>query len=143
MTETETVKALECCGDESNCAECPLKGTRFELDHSCAEELMKVAAELIKSKNAKIKELQHKISSCNSEIDKLKSKLPQGFEQADPMDFCGLLCDFAEELIEKAKTEARKEFAERLKELPSVTNCEYEWFHLDIDNLLKEMEVQR
>ena len=58
MTETEIVKALECCGDESNCAECPLKGTRFELDHSCAEELMKASAELLKSKNAKIYELQ-------------------------------------------------------------------------------------
>ena len=29
MTEIENVKALECCADENNCAECPLKGTRF------------------------------------------------------------------------------------------------------------------
>lgn len=58
MTETETAKALECCADENNCAECPLKGTRFELDKSCEHELMKASAELLKSKNAKIYELQ-------------------------------------------------------------------------------------
>ena len=34
----------------------------------------------------------------------------------DPMDFCGVVCNYAEELIEKAKSEAVKEFAERLKE---------------------------
>ena len=32
----------------------------------------------------------------------------------DPMDFCGVVCNYAEELIEKAKSEAYKEFAERL-----------------------------
>lgn len=37
------------------------------------------------------------------------------------------------------KAEAIKEFAERLKQLPSVTNCEYEWLYLDIDNLVKEI----
>lgn len=58
MTETENIKALECCSDENNCAECPLKGTRFELDRSCEHELMKASAELIKSKNEKINELQ-------------------------------------------------------------------------------------
>ena len=40
---------------------------------------------------------------------------------------------------EKTKSEAIKEFAEMLKELPSVMNCEYEWLHSDIDNLVKEM----
>lgn len=59
----------------------------------------------------------------------------------DPMDFCGVLCDYAEELIDKAKSEAIKDFAEHLKE---------EWFNnyydspdVDfdefVDNLLKEM----
>ena len=42
-------------------------------------------------------------------------------------------------LYSEIKFETIKEFAERLKEMPSVTNCEYEWFHLDIDNLVKEM----
>lgn len=32
-----------------------------------------------------------------------------------------------------------EDFAEKLKQMPSVMNCEYEWLHIDIDNLLKEM----
>lgn len=81
MTETENIKALECCADENNCAECPLKGTRFELDKSCENELMKASAELLKSKNAKIEELQLKIDdleriivNCNSEQEKLQEQ---------------------------------------------------------------------
>jgi galactokinase len=47
------------------------------------------------------------------------------------------------EAIDAVKSEAIKEFAERLKEMPSVMNCEYEWLHTDIDNLVKEMTEQR
>ena len=115
MTEIEIIKALECCSDENNCAECPLKGTRFELDHSCAEELMKLSAETIKNLMAENERLQEKY---NKTMYNLKAVLNERTDH----------------------TEAIKKFAERLKELPSVTNCEYEWFHLDIDNLVKEME---
>ena len=82
MTDNEIIKALECCGDENNCAECPLKGTRFEFDRSCSNELMKASAELIKSLKAE-KEviisgqeilLKH-ISSQNEEIDELQHKM--------------------------------------------------------------------
>ena len=122
MTDNEIIKALKCCGDENNCAECPLNGTRFELDMSCANELMKASAELIKSLKSEkdflinmqevllkhISSQNEDIASCNSEIDRLKSKLePQGFEKADTMDFCGVLCDFAEKLIEKQKRNHR------------------------------------
>ena len=82
MTEFEIIKALEYCGDENNCVECPLAGTRFEFDMSCEHELMKASAELIKSLKAE-KEvlisgqeilLKH-ISSQNEEIDELQHKL--------------------------------------------------------------------
>ena len=43
------------------------------------------------------------------------------------------------EIRAEAKSEAYREFAERLKKSPSVTNCESEWLYLDIDNLLKEL----
>lgn len=58
-------------------------------------------------------------------------------------EICGECHKKYVEKIETAKSKAIKKFAERLKELPSVTNCEYEWFHLDIDNLLKEMEGEK
>ena len=53
-----------------------------------------------------------------------------------------------EELINKAKSEARKEFAERLKCRLTVFNkridgrCLYEISDEDIDNLLEEMEKE-
>lgn len=97
MTETENIKALECCSDENNCAECPLKGTRFELDHSCAEELMKSAAELLESKNAKINELQHKIASCNSELSELRDR--EELKELEILD-----------LMARAESEARQRF---------------------------------
>ena len=63
----------------------------------------------------------------------------------DPMDFCGVLCDYAEELIDKAKSEAYKEFAEHLKERWS--NNYYDSPDVDfdefVDNLLKEYEKGR
>lgn len=45
--------------------------------------------------------------------------------------------------LEQIKSEAIKEFAERLKDMPSVMNCEYEWLHNDIDNLVAEMTEGR
>lgn len=84
MTENEIVKALKCCGDENNCAECPLKSTRFEHDASCAEELMKTAAELIEKQKAKIEKLEFsnehwndweiKCTAINEFWNKLKAK---------------------------------------------------------------------
>jgi hypothetical protein len=32
-----------------------------------------------------------------------------------------------------------KALAERLKEAPSVTNCEYEWLYNDIDTIAKKL----
>ena len=75
MTETENVKALECCGDESNCAECPLKGTRFELDHSCAEELMKLSAEIIKNLMAENERLKSDNDILSKNLHNLSKEL--------------------------------------------------------------------
>ena len=71
------------------------------------------------------------------------------------MDFCGVVCNYAEELIEKAKSEAVKEFAKALKEDISNHRLEmymnglkgtrrtreitYECVEEYIDNLLKEI----
>ena len=131
MTETENVKALECCADENNCAECPLKGTRFELDHSCAEELMKLSADRLKRAMLKNEELQHEIKSCNTQIDKLKCRI----ESVEYSKQCLLEC------FKTAKSEARKELAERLKKM-SQWDVDLPNYVLvdDIDNLLEEME---
>ena len=69
------------------------------------------------------------------------------YEQATTNDFCGVLCDFAESLVAKAKAEAIKEFAERVKsylhqddfETPDERWKPESEFATLIDNLVKEM----
>lgn len=46
--------------------------------------------------------------------------------KSEPIDFCGVVCDFVEELIEKAKLEVIKEFAEKaVTELATNYSDEY------------------
>ena len=173
MTDNEIIKALECCGDENNCAECPLKGTRFEFDRSCEQELMKASAELIKSKNEKINELQHKIMSCNSEIERLEYTLIGVMHSVDKWLDGGelehdevnraatmrektlqiverlqkaikvqdIMIEQQEHKLKNAKSEGRKEFADRLKTKATSAFWEERKYvdTEDIDNTLKEM----
>ena len=85
-----------------------------------------------------IREAIDVIKRQQTEIERLKGIVIS--PSKDHMDFCGVLCDYAEELIDKAKSEAYKEFAERLKE-EALPKCD--WDNCvdveDIDNLLKEM----
>ena len=95
---------------------------------SCLDTMMKDSFELYNSQKAGNERLLQ------------KTQRPQ---DVDPMDFCGVLCDYAEELIEKAKSEAIKEFAEQYEKalLPLLTSSTLEknevvYFCLD---MLKEM----
>lgn len=87
-------------------------------------------------------ERHFEIERQKAEIDRLANTPPK-----DPNDFCGVLCDFAESLMANAKTEAIKEFAEKLKDLysndkrydrPSAHTLIIKLFD-NIDNLIKEM----
>ena len=75
FTQEQIIKGLEICtngklGNE-DCINCPYEsGIRL-----CSDYLMLDALDLINRKNAEIDELQHKISSCNSENVKLKAEI--------------------------------------------------------------------
>lgn len=81
------------------------------------------------------------VAIMKAEIERYKSVLP--YLEHQNMDFCGVLCDFAEELIDKAKVEAIEEFAERVKDAvdePKEIDGEVIDFIIDIINsLVKEM----
>ena len=83
--------------------------------------------------------LQKHIAEKNAEIERLKVELEF---KCDNCENIRLSRQEYRTAISQAKAEAIKEFAERLKNLPSVINCEYEWVHSDIDNLAKEMTEQ-
>ena len=111
MTDNEIIKALECCGNPySICAECPIKD-----DHGCNEQLAKYALDIINRQQTEIERLQNTIN--------------------DILDCQPILVERAEKY---AKSDAIKEFAERLKEKIDVV---YSIKHLkdNIDNAVKEM----
>ena len=101
------------------------------------EEINRQQAENINLKGH-LEQLKSRYDNAKSEIKRLKgiSVSPS----KDSMDFCGVLCDYAEELIDKAKSEAYKEFAEKLKEKAMQKFDWNEYVEVDdIDNLLKEI----
>lgn len=122
MTDNEIIKALECCNDDA-CKYCPF------CDDDCMQKCRSKAIELINSQKA--------------EIERLKS-----FENTSHYWYkkAGELIDN----IEIAKSEAIKEFVERLKSkialaIDTYHNSNGGGYYLaedvidDIDNLVKEM----
>ena len=127
MTDNEIIKALECCipNNMEKCLVCPFHRECIKEDKNYLAEY---ALDLINRQKAEIERLT----------------VPK--ELIDD-DFCGVVCEFAEELIKKAKAEAIKEFAERLKDY-YIKDKRYDRpnahtmisFLFDkIDNLVKEM----
>ena len=139
MTDNEIIKDLES----------EIRSTEYVDSDYCDGidlTLIKSAIDLINRQKAQLADERAKIEICaetisrqDAEIERLKriSVSPS----KDLMDFCGVLCDYAEELIDKAKSEAYREFAEHLKERWS--NNYYDSPDVDfdefVDNLLKEM----
>ena len=114
MTDNEVIKALECCSSENgkdDCLTCP----NFKDFVDCKEDLSAIALDLINRQKAEIERLKGRVEA--TEISKQK-----------------LLSCF-----KTAKTEAIKEFAERLK---METNCGGEIYAEDIDNIAKYLTEQ-
>ena len=104
-------KTFRCCIDE-NCCSCPLYD--FEIEH-CEKQIKLQALSFIIRQQAEIENLKaDKEAIINGQLTLQKMYL-------------------------ESRAEAVRVFAERLKQMPSVMNCEYEWLHIDIDNLVKEM----
>lgn len=113
MTDNEIIKALECCGSEKGnlCTLCP----KFKkLGDNCIEtDLFNDALNLINRQKAEIERLQ-KEQNRFADIGKMYSEI---------------------------KSEARKEFAERLKSKSYISSDWVKVVNTDyIDNLVKEME---
>lgn len=167
MIDNEIIKALECCNKSDNgkgCFECPYR----QYCPDCLRRRNEDTIDLINRRKAEIERLkdilydadgvnlvnywhqQCKVAEngCRNfeeENENLKAEIERltGARNADPMDFCGVLCRYTEELINKAKAEAVKEFAERLKKcsqwLPLIAMPDPFVTVSDIDNLVKEM----
>ena len=114
LTDEEVVKALECCKD-------------------CSINLNFEIVQKIEDKNKEILELIDIINSLKAEIERLKKEV---FVARDA--YISI-----QDRYEHTKTEAYKEFAERLNEEAQIADC-FDSYNMVvgthfIDNLLKEM----
>lgn len=134
LTDIEIEKALECCfnRDFEDCKECPLENEFDEL-FSCMNTRNRLTLDYINRLKAENERLQ---AVADAELDTIHD-MGEDYERVleeEPM------------LIQKAKAEAIKEFAERLKKefkpeinYGVVANCAIKLFRNTIDYLVKEM----
>ena len=126
MTDNEIIKALECCLDTSplTCKNCPL----FNVTNStmvCSKIVTKFALDLINRQQKEIVRLEYENEILSKNAD---TAFQDGLNEAQDL--------YAEQVKAEIKSEAIKEFAERLKK-------ELGFGHYiqpdQIDNLVKEM----
>ncbi len=113
MTDNEIIKALECCC-VSECDECP-----YDEQTACVEIMKEGALALINRQKAEVERLNIR--------NKVLTAITKNYDWK-----------FA-----KAKSEAIKEFAERLKDNYNVIFGRKAVSIAEIDNLLKEMTEEK
>ena len=126
MTDKEIIKALECCTIKgAKCMACP---AFKKVDRSDCKKYFRGAIDLIKCQQAEIERLQDYNKNLQTANADISNKL---FDE-----------------VEKGKTEAIKEFAERLKESEIDIDVSFGYGRecytkavttIEIDNLVKEI----
>ena len=111
MTDSDIVKALECCCKNNNCDGCPLDYLTFS--SQCASELAIKSLDIINRQKAEIERLNKEVETF-ADIGKMYSEI---------------------------KAEAYREFAERVKIClqGDIRYDNKILFECDIDNILKEL----
>ena len=142
MTDNEIIKALECCR-KKECNTCPCYDDEIE----CGEMLIGNTLDLINRQQAEIRGLQHKIASCNSEIEKLQSLCTSKDviikSQEDELERYLHSIKLLENDVQNAKAEAIEGFKEKLKAEKFTHRNFGELVYVeDIDNLAKELTEQ-
>lgn len=148
MNDNEIIKALECCANwesDKSCEDCPANTYGF----GCANKRAKYSLDLINRQKSEIDEIQHKFVSCNSKKEELEIELKamRGAANSYKAEVERLKAEqeceegYADALIAQSKSEAIKEFAERLKEKAKIEWDTQIWRvkRDEIDNLVKEM----
>ena len=130
MTDNEIIKALELCRNENGiCSDCP-----YSDDYTnCNTRIAKDVLDLINRQKAEVEKLQEYYKMYYDRMREIK-------ELQDEVEHSSYKISLFDETIKTAKSEAIKEFAERLK---GHAEPQYPWLYtvdVDfIDNLVKEM----
>ena len=128
FTDEQSIKALECCStdvQENPCSKCA-----FYNKHRCSTLMLNAASDIINRQKVKIKSLKQIINEQDKEVLKLQNRIIFWRKNLNYQP-------------EKIKSEAIKEFAERVKKHSFVDNLSLDGKETvyvdDIDNLVKEM----
>lgn len=114
MTDEKIIKAITACVEIKDCSQCP-----YKMDTSCFSKLFNEILVFINSQKVEIEKLKEK----NESLDTLV--LSYG------------------DYVTKARAEAIKEFAERLKPMYKILCVdEGDWCY-ELDRLVKEMVEER
>ena len=141
MTDNEIIKALECCSHRNGdlpCVDCPA----YKIAQMCMEDLMSDAIDLINRQKAEIerlqmdnKQLQSDVINANQNWDHIKGLWEcekEKVESAKQKVICAC------KMLNTVKSEAIKEFAEKLKNRNTTMDKRIISVEI-VDNLVKEM----
>ncbi len=137
LTDEEIIKALECCASTSKeCDECPLENVSGSI---CQSIVCKNVLNLIKYQKAEIERLQNIIICFMEALGKVRK-----LDDIDEISSIPILSELNKEIRASVKSEAYKEFAERLKRERArgwnILGKEHLSVYVEeIDDLLKEM----
>ena len=149
MTDNEIIKALEYCSTdvrENTCPKCA-----FYKKHRCSTLMLNAVSDIINRQKAEIEELKTEIERMEDENYTLKNKIEirdNLIEQlGSDINIKYNTIYTMREKLKNSKSEAIKEFAERVKRYSFVDNLSLDGKETvyvdDVDNLVKEMTEEK
>ena len=112
LLDTEIIKAGKCCAAiDDKCPECPLTDRNRE---SCVGILMSNAFDLINRQQAKIARLEQNLKEAHIDIEEHLVEIEKLINELEYLNGQYLIQDMS---LQSAKSEAREEFADRLKDM--------------------------
>ena len=143
MTDNEIIKALECCKKAKINQDCVVLKCPFSTEYGCnigLENLRNEALDLINRQKAEIENLKVENQSLRTAANSLKMHYEEAQAEIENYKHLDVILHTAiDKLTANIKSEAIKEFAERLKEKFSIADCIVTVNNNDIDDLVEEM----
>ena len=143
LTDNEIIKAWKCCVINQGCKGCPYKKYWKASSSQCLDMRLKDTFELINRQKAEIEEYEKVVGKLGRKDGKVVCVLKGKETEYIPTSIANVHQKLA---ISKAKAEAIKEFAERLKAKEAIHFCKCgepfvytDLFNGEIYNLVKEM----
>ena len=152
MTDNEIIKVLECCGKEYSCEKCALN-TWLDKKRDCIGAILVNALDLINrlqdEKQALIngqETLQKHLTDKQGQIEKFEKiehfatkTIDTQHAEIERLKHRKTELQIRNQELQHEKSEAIKEFAERLKEKFGIADCIVTVNNNDIDDLVEEM----